>query len=286
MIIQESLNIIAEAEAAGDINASLRHLRQLPLNDFTELLFGSSTIANYPFLQSILPTMPPEEQQKKWNAQAGLKLMPRSVAFIKTLEQAYVQINNSPLQNVPILDFGCGWGRLTRLLIKYVEPHHIWGVDPMDQSLEHCANFGILGTFRQSQLLPDSLPVDEPIKAVFAHSVFTHTSYEATKTCWQAIANACAPNAVFVFTIRPIEFWSLKEWDESPAMIAAHNETGYAFAGFNKNQWLAQGKSAYGNTSMSHQLAKSLLQETGWKWVGYERAFEDEYQTRIIAVKA
>ena len=47
-------------------------------------------------------------------------LLSQSIAFVEPLVNRYQTITRRTLETAGVLDFGCGWGRIVRLLYKYV----------------------------------------------------------------------------------------------------------------------------------------------------------------------
>ena len=45
---------------------------------------------------------------------------------------------DAPARELPVLDFGCGWGRLTRYLARDVAPGRLFGCDPVDVDPRRC----------------------------------------------------------------------------------------------------------------------------------------------------
>ena len=85
-----------------------------------------------------LPVMPEDQVQINWTGSAGHVLMKQSISFIELVVTAYHAYSGKSLSDANVLDFGCGWGRLIRLLYKYVPAQNIYGVDPWDLSIDIC----------------------------------------------------------------------------------------------------------------------------------------------------
>ncbi len=261
-------------EAYNDIlqEGSLAGLRRLPLDDFGLMLLDPP---------EGLPKMPPELVQRNWNGSHGLELLRQSVMNVRMFEGAYVRTRNQSLDGKRILDIGCGWGRLVRLFLKYSD--EVCAVDPWSRSIDEFKACGLTSPVAQSDYLPESFPFDN-IDLAYAFSVFTHTSPRASEALLKATRKSIAPNGVFVFTIRPVEFWSYAaRYKADPqALIASHNDEGYAYAPQPGNA----GSADYGDGSISLPHIEKMLKETGWKLEGIDRSMIDPYQLFIIAVPA
>ena len=84
-----------------------------------------------------------------------------------------------PLEAARVLDFGCGWGRLTRMLARDVTPGQLYGCDPAQGILDVCRADRVPAELARSDFLPQRVPFDGPFDLAFAFSVFTHLSERA-----------------------------------------------------------------------------------------------------------
>ncbi len=163
----------------------------------------------YPHIAELLPDVPPPDKQELFNGASGVALAAQSVAFYRKLTDRYAQHSPTGLAASSALDFGCGWGRLTRYLARDVEPGRLYGCDPVAQALDMCADCGVPATFARSEFVPERLPFDEAFDLAFSFSVFTHISERAHESCLAALHAGLAPGGILVVTIRPPEYLRL-----------------------------------------------------------------------------
>jgi SAM-dependent methyltransferase len=156
----------------------------------------------YPHIRALLPDVPDAALQERWNGVSGAALAAQSVAFYRQLRERY----DGDLGAARVLDFGCGWGRLTRYLARDVAPGNLYGCDPDEEILDVCRHAGVPATLARSDRVPERLPFDGPFDLAFAFSVFTHLSEPAHERCLAALHAALAPGATLVVTIRPTEY--------------------------------------------------------------------------------
>lgn len=230
--------------------------RRVPLE-----VFGAIQIdrpAEFPRLMSALPLMPSTEIQQNWTGNHGHTLLAQSVDFVQSIVYAYQSSSTVPLERARILDFGCGWGRLTRLLYKFTPYDQIWGVDPWDKSIEICRDCGLKNPLAVSDYLPRDLPVgDTRFDLVIAFSVFTHLSAKAARMAAKTLAKYLEPGGLIALTIRPVEYWNHHDFEFhrlDPAtwrerMYSDHSEGGFAFIPHRRDP--IEGDVTYGDTSMT-----------------------------------
>lgn len=196
-----------EAAIAGAGPEGYREFRDLD-DDLWSLLLTREYGA-FPGIREFLPGHPPTHLQDMWNGTHGPALAAQSVCFYRKLKEMQARHGRGDLADNRILDFGCGWGRLTRMLAKDLEPGNLHGCDPVDDILGICRETGVPAELAQSEFLPEKLPFEGKFDLVFAFSVFTHVSEAAHLASLAAIRDGLEPGGLFVVTIRPPSYIDL-----------------------------------------------------------------------------
>jgi SAM-dependent methyltransferase len=178
----------------------------------------------YPHLRAVLPSVPAPELQARWNGTSGVPLASQGAAFYRTLCARYAQAGARPLADSRVLDFGCGWGRLTRFLARDLPPGRLHGCDPVESILDVCREYGVPATLARSDFLPERLPFDESFDLAFAFSVFTHLSERAHERCLAELHGGLRSGGILVATIRPPAYLY-----ESPLMESVRGRAGEPF---------------------------------------------------------
>jgi SAM-dependent methyltransferase len=96
------------------------------------------------------------------------------------------------------LDFGCGYGRVIRFLLRRVPPHRVSGVDVIGDAVGFCAReFGVWASLVGSDF--DTIELGE-FDFVFAISVMTHIPPDAAVAFLRFIRRATKPGGIAMFT--------------------------------------------------------------------------------------
>jgi SAM-dependent methyltransferase len=193
-----------DAACAGGEPENFALFRDLDVDLWALLL--SQEYEVYPNIRSLLPSVPDPALQELWNGASGELLAAQSKAFYTKLRQTFARHSDRPLADARVLDFGCGWGRLTRFLARDVTPGRLYGCDPVEGILDVCRESGVPATLARSDFLPERLPFDERFDLAFAFSVFTHMSEPAHESCLRALHGALLPGGILVVTVRPPEY--------------------------------------------------------------------------------
>lgn len=254
----------------------LKALRGLSLEDFGLLLISMPN-SRYPSLSKVLPKMADVAIQQQWTGFTGLELFAQTAAFARQLETAFVRFVGRSLQGSTILDLGVGYGRNMRSMLYYSDPDNLWGLDPWQSSLDLAINDGVLAHLVRSDPIPETLAVKgTKFDLAFAFSVFTHLSQEAVIAALKAVRKSIKPDGIFVCTVRPIEYWSVKGQlftpEQSKQAIDDHREHGF---GFYAHEW---SDGSYGDTSIDLRF----FERDGWTVAGYDTTVSDTYQIAII----
>ena len=176
---------------------------------------------DFPGIRSFLPALPPRSIQEKWNGASGPALAAQSVAFYRKLKEIQGRFGQPGLADAKVLDVGCGWGRLTRMLARDLKPGNLYGCDPVEEILDVCRETGVPARLERSEFLPERFPFETDFDLIFAFSVLTHVSEPAAKAALRAAAKSLEPGGLFVFTIRPASYF-----DVNPLMAEAAGRLG------------------------------------------------------------
>ena len=197
-----------------------------------------------------------------------MRLAPRSNAFYGKLKQIFAADGAKPLEEARILDFGCGWGRMTRFFARDVAPGRLFGCDASSESLALCSKLRVPARLEQNDPMPTELPFDTGIDLVFSHSVFTHLSEPAHEACLRAIHDVLEPGGRAVLTVRPPSYmdkppmaWAKAQLGEG-AEVELDQPSYYFTPGSKKNVRMSSektstsavpdGKPTFGNTFITH----------------------------------
>jgi SAM-dependent methyltransferase len=165
----------------------------------------------FPAIKALLPDVPDVGLQATWNGATGARLAAQGVGFYDTLRLRYAQHSRRELADSRVLDFGCGWGRLTRWFARDVEPENLFGCDPVQPILDVCRRTRVPATLARSEFVPRRLPFAPPFDLAYAFSVFTHLSEPAHEASLRALHAGLAPGGLLVVTIRPPDYLRLSE---------------------------------------------------------------------------
>jgi len=285
MFLSDDARAIAAAESyaasgasAGEVLARLR--ATLPLDAFGLLMIGLPR-EDLPAISRLLPAMASEETQRNFTGNAGVTLLGQTLSFARTMAYNYAALRKRSLQDARILDYGCGYGRITRLMYYYTDPSNIWAVDPWDFAVGLCREAGLLGNLAQSDYLPKSLPAPEGgIDVMFAFSVFTHTSRSATDAALGALRRHIADDGLLTITIRSPEYWRADPnyADRAEVYEKAHAEEGFAYVPHGRDT--VEGEATYGDTSISLDFLERNYPD--WKIAGVDWSMIDSNQRYVF----
>jgi SAM-dependent methyltransferase len=179
-------------------------------------------------LRRILPSLPSESFQYFVAGRTGddtlLTAFPVYVQFRGLIETHY-----RPLANCEaILDFGCGWGRITRFFIKDLAPARLWGIDMWEAGVEHAKQTNPWSNFMTVNKMPPTSFDDDTFDVVFAYSVFSHISEDLHARWLGEFSRILKPGGLMIATTwgrNYIEYLeSIRRGDvASPSWIEHHH---------------------------------------------------------------
>ncbi len=207
-IIHETLTSIeAQITDSSSQDELYENLRPLGLTNFG-LVMLSMPDPSFPKLSRILPGMASEETQMQWTGAAGIQLLTQTVDFVRSVAFNFYRFTGESLENKTALDFGCGYGRIARLMYFLTTTDHFFAVDPWNRSIEECAAHGLTKNFLLSNWSAADLPTGQrKFSLIYSFSVFTHLSQAAARIALTTLLRHLEPNGLLVITIRPVEYW-------------------------------------------------------------------------------
>ena len=282
---EKSLKVANNFAKKGDIESVFEALRGISIDDYVIFMFELPP--KYKALRKLLPTMPTIEEQVRWAGTSGRPLMRMSAGFMRAVSQMFEKITGRSFSNVNILDYGCGWGRLTRCLYYYTSINRVYCADPMQSSLELCKKHKLQGAFELCDASPSSLPFDKEFDLIISYSVFTHLPEDVAIAALKVLAKGISDRGVLVFTIRPIEYWGIRsnylKGYSKTILESDHNKKGYAFM---PHPTSSGEKALYGDTSISIAKLERMLEKSSLKLITLDRLISDPYQLIVWAVRS
>jgi SAM-dependent methyltransferase len=96
------------------------------------------------------------------------------------------------------LDFGCGYGRVVRLLVGRMEASRVFVTDTIRDAVTFCSSeFGVNPIYPRGD---GRIPVLPPVDLIYAISVLTHLPEDRGREVLQAWSRAVEPSGILLFT--------------------------------------------------------------------------------------
>lgn len=153
-------------------------------------------------LGEAMPQFPPEQLQVDTTGLGGAAALAQAAAFYADLIDTAERLGHPLGEESQILDFGSGWGRITRFFLRDTRRDNIIGleVDPgfvdISNRLFGGANFQVCNPQPPTPFANGSFDV------VSAYSVFSHLSEETSRQWVTEFARLLKPGGLFIFTTR------------------------------------------------------------------------------------
>ncbi len=282
-ILEFETILIARAEAyalKGDRTLAMQTLRRLGLDSWGDFLWSMPN-PNYPGLSSILPKMSSESVQNAWTGTSGKTLLNQTVPFVRYI-LSVSSWRPQQIGNLKVLDYGCGYGRISRLIMKYVDVKDVFGADPWQESITLVHEAGFSENFKLTEEVPSKLPFQEnSFDLVWAFSVFTHLSPIVARKSLETLSRYLNKEGVLVITLRPFEYWDMRSDIGAKTLRKlreSQENTGFSFFPHNRQEVDEFGVT-YGDTTISLEALERLAPQ--FEILDIERCQVDPYQVYV-----
>lgn len=176
-----------------------------------------------------------------------------------------------------VLDFGCGWGRMLRMLKSHpnFSDAELHGLDTSPEGLEQCRR-SLPGVWLQKGgAFPPSLYRDASFDLVYSYSVFSHLSEKCHMAWAQEFGRILKPGGYVCLTTENRAFIDIcREYREGKREIKSswHRDLARSFDDPNAGDLYDQGEFLYqrGSDSYGDAIVPRPFFERKWGWFGFE----------------
>ncbi len=174
-----------------------------PIDDTTwfELQFRPQDALKYYGIP--LPGLPSDEVQMRYTARAGRDNLQQAFNFYRYV---YSACELSQVNEPRILDFGGGWGRISRFFLRDTKPELIYIADCLSDAIDRLHATGNPCKILKNEPLPPIVGLDTHFDLIYAFSVFSHLSEQHLRAWLTYLMDCLRPGGHLVFTTRGCQF--------------------------------------------------------------------------------
>jgi SAM-dependent methyltransferase len=176
--------------------------------DMTEdAWLGANTTAASRFA-GVLPSLPDETIQLRFSGKAGDEALVEAHTLARVFKELYRDHVGPFTESTRVLDYGCGWGRITRFFLKDVAGRNLWGIDCNEDLIAFCRESNRWSRFEVNDPMPPSDLAGDHFDLAFSYSVFSHMREDVHLAWLDELRRVVKPGGLLILTVRPRHFIS------------------------------------------------------------------------------
>lgn len=148
-----------------------------------------------------LPRLPSAGAQIATAGAAGMRTILEASEFYHAVKDEFERLGKK-ISTANVLDFGCGWGRITRTFLKDVPASNIQGIDVRPDIISLAKSLTTDIAFDVTSPAPPTKFSAETFDLIVAYSVFSHLPENIANEWIDEFARILKPGGLLVFTTR------------------------------------------------------------------------------------
>lgn len=162
---------------------------------------------NFEAVKALLPDWASDEIRRNSTGEFSMHdSVKEALLFWKLVKEEFRKLNSKPLETCRVVDYGAGWGRITRFCAKDVIQTELYAVEPNPVFCGIFEETRVPGTLvRTDWESSQTLPVKDA-DLLISFSIYTHTSDKLARNIRDRWAEMMTPGGVVAFTVRPGAF--------------------------------------------------------------------------------
>jgi hypothetical protein len=179
--------------------------KAIDLTGIAARLAEAPTMSELPAIVDVeksLPQNPPEAIQTQFVGLSYHAAFGEAASFVSIADQWHRRHTGAGLSSLSrCIDFGSGWGRITRMLLTQMEPTSIYALD-VDSQMTALINTTLPGV--NAITVPSAPPIpfaDSSMNSALAFSVFSHLAPQIHDAWAAEFARMIEPGGMVFFTV-------------------------------------------------------------------------------------